>query len=139
MSESGTPRADELRDVVERYLLACGSGQAGPVRETLARDACLYDLNMGPIRGADAIAEYWADFARGWERVTWRLDSFVATGDVAGAEWTMDGRRAQGTEPVLVSGAEFYAFDTARIAQIRQYWRPARSGQDSRLQGFSYR
>lgn len=123
---------------VEAYFAACNSGDADAVAAHFAPHACIYDLNLQPVRG-DGIGPFWAAVFRKWQGPQWTLDSVVedeAAGVVA-IEWTMTGTWQDA--PFRVSGSEHYAFDGDLIAEIRQYWIFDTDKRERRLIGFPYR
>jgi ketosteroid isomerase-like protein len=126
-----------FRDRVEAYFAACNTGEAAAVAAHFAPDACIYDLNLKPVRG-DAIGPFWGAVFRKWHGAHWEIDSLVedeAAGAVA-IEWTMRGTRDGAA--FRVSGSEHYAFDGDLIAEIRQYWIFDPDHPEKRLIGFPY-
>lgn len=127
-----------LRDRVEAYFASFHTPSLEGIGAHFSPDACVYDLNVKPVRGRDTIAKFWLAVCEKWQDPRWTIDSLVedaAAGAVA-IEWTMAGRR-DGV-PFRVSGSEHYSFEDGLISEIRQYWIFDPKQPDHQLLGFPY-
>lgn len=106
--------------LVRDYFAACSRGDVAGVAGSFCPDAVVYDTNHRPVRGAEAIAAFFAKVRDRSGGATWHVDTYVGDEHAAAIEWTMlvpgDG------ETVAVRGSEHYEFADGRIRQIRQYW-----------------
>ena len=126
------PRTDLVRDYFER----CNSGTAAQLAAAFTDDAVVYDTNVAPVRGPDAIGAWWVKVRDHWGGARWVVDAAVEQGDAVAVEWTMSGESAAG--PFTVRGSDHYDFRGDRICQIRQYWTFDRDAPGSELRGFPY-
>jgi ketosteroid isomerase-like protein len=106
--------------LVRAYFAACSRGDREAVAASFRPDAVVYDTNHRPVRGAAAIADFFAKVRDRWQGATWHVDTFVGDASAAAAEWTM--LVTHGGATVAVRGSEHYEFADGRIRQIRQYW-----------------
>ncbi len=125
---------------VRAYFEACNRGDPAALAVHFTTDAVIYDTNIAPMRGRDAIAAGWAAIAAKWGGATWSVDSVVAAADgsVAAIEWSMAGTDPRSGQPFVFRGSEHYRFDGTLIAEIRQYWTFDRDRLDSGLIGYPY-
>jgi hypothetical protein len=127
-------------DAAERiraYFEACGRGSAADITSHFTAEAVIYDTNIEPVRGADAIGEMWVKVRERWGGARWTVDSVVAQGDAAAIEWTMTGVDPADQRPFAFRGSEHYRFDQrGLIAEIRQYWTFDRAILDTGLRGY---
>ena len=127
---------------IEAYFTDCGRGTAADIARHFTPDAVIYDTNVGPTRGSDAIGEMWVKVRERWNGATWRVDSFVGDGDHAAIEWSMRGRDSGHDRPFTFRGSEHYVFDSSGseplIGEIRQYWTFDRVRLDTGLLDYPY-
>jgi len=107
---------------IEAYFHACSSGGAEDVASHFTGDAVIWDTNLAPCRGSDAIGAMWVKVRRRWGGARWTVDTAVTDGDTAAIEWTMTGIEPREQRPFAFHGSEHYAFRDSLIAEIRQYW-----------------
>ncbi len=108
---------------IEAYFRACTTGTAADIAAHFTADAVIWDTNLAPCRGADAIGAMWVKVRRRWDGAVWTVDTAVTDGTTAAIEWTMTGRDARDEpRPFAFHGSEHYAFRDSLIAEIRQYW-----------------
>ena len=134
----------EPRDRIVAYFTACGEGSAADIASHFTPDAVIYDTNLRPARGAEAIGAMWVKVRQRWGGATWHVDSFIGATESAGhpdpgpvgsqqvaaIEWSMYGTAPATGEaaprPFVFRGSEHYRFapdaDDLLIAEIRQYW-----------------
>ena len=125
---------------VRSYFEACNAGDPAALVVHFTPEAVIYDTNIPPMRGRDAIAVGWAAIAAKWGGATWAVDSMVAAADgsVAAIEWSMAGTDPRTGQPFVFRGSEHYRFAGTLIDEIRQYWTFDRERLDSGLIGYPY-
>lgn len=119
-SSADTPLDPVAR--IEAYFLACSTGEAGDIAAHFTGDAVIWDTNLAPCRGAEAIGAMWVKVRRRWGGAVWTVDTAVTDGTTAAIEWTMTGTEPREQRPFVFHGSEHYAFRDSLIAEIRQYW-----------------
>lgn len=147
-----TDRAGRIR----AYFADCSHADAAAIGMHFTVDAVIYDTNVPPVRGRDAIGRFWVRVREKWGGAEWHVDAVLEDGDRAAIEWTMTGRtpvQAASAEAVgagagtgasevgrafAVRGAEWYRFEGGLIAEIRQYWTFDPASPGSQLRGFPY-
>ena len=107
---------------IEAYFQACSGGTAEAIAAHFTDDAVIWDTNLAPCRGADAIGAMWVKVRRRWGGAVWTVDTAVTDGTTAAIEWTMTGIEPREQRPFTFHGSEHYAFRDSLIAEIRQYW-----------------
>lgn len=140
--DSGVSDAVERRrKLVYDYFAACTTGSAEGVGSCFSTDAVIYDTNHPPVKGCEAIGNFWNKIHAKWKGAVWIIDRMVADRDELGIEWTMSGT-SPATGPFAVRGAEHYAFagspEKPLISEIRQYWIFDQKNPGSQLIGFDY-
>lgn len=124
---------------IAAYFDACTHGDAAAIAAHFTADAVIFDTNVPPVRGRDAIGRFWVRVRDKWGGAAWQVDAVVAEGDRAAIEWTMTGRVVATDAPFAVRGAEWYRFEDGLIAEIRQYWTFDPAAPGSELVGYPYR
>ncbi len=125
---------------IRSYFDACNGGDPDAVAVHFTPDAVVYDTNIPPMRGRDAIAAGWAAIAAKWGGATWSVDTVVEAADGSGAaiEWSMVGTDPRSGTSFVFRGSEHYRFVDGLIDEIRQYWTFDRERLDSGLVGYPY-
>lgn len=115
-----TGAAARNETAVRAYFEACNRGDAAGISAFFTPDAVIYDLNVEPIRGAEAIGRFWHQVSSR-RQATWRIDTLLVGPRAVAMEWAMTvGRPVAGT----VFGSDHYDLDEhGRITEVRQYWR----------------
>ena len=130
------------RSRIEAYFATCNDGSAGDIAGHFTADAVIYDSNLDPCRGSDAIGAMWVKVRQRWGGARWSVDT--AVGDAmadgtAAIEWTMRGSDPRaGDRRFAFRGSEHYRFDGTLIAEIRQYWTFDPERLDTGLLGYGY-
>ena len=106
---------------IKRYYHGCNTADVELMKSTFTEDVVHYFTHHKPIRGAEALAAYWAKMQ---PRVggVWTVDHALVQGDEAVIEWTMQWTPPGQKKPQLIRGAEWYVFSDGRIAEIRAYY-----------------
>jgi ketosteroid isomerase-like protein len=130
----------EPADRIRSYFEACNGGAPGDVAAHFTPDAVIYDTNIPPQRGRDAIAAGWSAIRDKWGGATWSVDSVVAAanGDAAAIEWSMRGTDPKSGRAFVFRGSEHYRFVDTLIDEIRQYWTFDRERLDTGLVDYPY-
>ena len=128
---------------IEHYFKACGEGTADEIGSHFTVGAAIYDTNVRPIIGREAIGEMWVKVRERWQGARWHVDSFVGDADGAAIEWSMTGTDPASGRPFVFRGSEHYMFEDSSserclIAEIRQYWTFDPDRLDTGLLGFAY-
>ena len=124
------------RERIEGYFRACSEGDADAVTSHFTPEAVIYDTNHAPLRGADAIGQFWSKICERWQGATWYVNSCISGADCAAIEWTMTGRKDGRT--FTMRGSEHYRFVGGKIDEIRQYWTFDEARLDTGLVDFPY-
>ena len=123
---------------ITAYFDACTHGTAADIAAHFTVDAVVYDTNLEPFRGAEAIGAGWVRIRDHWQGARWTVDSVVSEGDAAAIEWSMAGTDPRDGEPFVFRGSEHYRFDGDLIAEIRQYWTFDPDTLDTGLRNYPY-
>ncbi len=121
---------------ISAYFEACSGGSAPDIAAHFTDDAIIYDTNVAPFRGAQAIGEAWVKIRNDWQGARWTVDSVVVEGAAAAIEWSMTGTDPRSGRSFVFRGSEHYRFDNGRIAEIRQYWTFDATRLDTGLRGY---
>lgn len=123
---------------IRAYFEACNGGSPSDLAAHFTAEAVIYDTNIPPVRGRDAIAASWSAIRDKWGGATWSVDSVVASADGATAaiEWSMHGTDPRSGRSFVFRGSEHYRFVDTLIDEIRQYWTFDRERLDTGLIGY---
>jgi ketosteroid isomerase-like protein len=138
MAHRETTMATDPEARIRAYFADCGHGDAAAIAAHFTDGAVIYDTNVPPVRGSEAIGRFWVRVREKWGGATWQVDAVLVDGERAAIEWTMHGRQPAGGEPFAVRGAEWYRFEAGRIAEIRQYWTFDPASPGTGLVGYPY-
>jgi ketosteroid isomerase-like protein len=111
---------DEAESIARRYMDLCNTGDAASIGGCFTADAVIYDLNVPPVKGAEAIGQFWVRVRDRWEGGTWSIIALVSDGRTVAVEWDLRGRRHG--EPILFRGADMITVEAGRISEVHQYW-----------------
>jgi ketosteroid isomerase-like protein len=123
--------------LIRSYFAACSTGTAAEIAAHFTPDAIVYDTNVAPMRGAEAIGAGWVRVRGKWG-ATWHVEACVSEGDAAAIEWSMTGSDPSDGRRFVFRGSEHYRIESGLIAEIRQYWTFDRTRLDTGLVGFAY-
>lgn len=121
---------------IRAYFIACSSGTAADVACHFTEAATIFDTNVPPVHGREAIGRFWVRVREKWGGASWHVDSLIVNGDAAAIEWHMRG--CAGGGEFVVYGSEHYRFADGLIAEIRQYWTYNPRSPGSALLGYAY-
>jgi len=107
--------------IINRYYHGCNTADVDLMKSTFTDDVVHYFTHHAPVRGAEALATYWAKMQ---PRVNgmWAVDHAIVQSNEAVIEWTMQWTPPGQKKPQLIRGAEWYVFRDERIAEIRAYY-----------------
>ena len=123
---------------IRAYFDACTHGDAAAIGGHFTPDATIYDTNVPPVQGREAIGRFWVRVREKWGGAVWQVDAVLAASDRAAIEWTMTGRDPATGNAFNVHGAEWYRFADGLIAELRQYWTFDATAPGSQLLGYAY-
>lgn len=126
----------EPSERVTAYFHACTTGTAADIAAHFTPEAVIYDTNVAPVRGADAIGDLWVTVRERWQGAVWTVTSLVAEGEAAAIEWQMTGTDPTTRKRFVFRGSEHYRFVDSLIDEIRQYWTFDRDHLDTGLVGY---
>ena len=93
---------------IRQYYHGCSTADVELMQSTFTADVVHYFTHHAPIRGAQALATYWAKM-QPRIRATWSCDHAIVQGDECVIEWTMTWTPPTGTVEAM-RGAEWYVF-----------------------------
>jgi ketosteroid isomerase-like protein len=130
---------------IRKYYEGCNRGDIGLMVSTFTPDVVHYftDLNRppgkrGPVKGALALAQYWANFQKEGRTTQWTVDHGIVEGDEAVIEWSMRSTGPDEGTRRLLRGTEWYVFKAGKIAEIRAYYHYTGREPREELSGFPY-
>jgi hypothetical protein len=107
-------------DIIHTYYRGCNTADVALMRSTFTADVVHYFVDHSAVRGAHALANYWAKVAPRTQ-ANWQLDHALVSEPEAVIEWSMRWVPAQSGEAEVLRGTEWYLFDGDRITEIRSY------------------
>lgn len=124
---------------VRRYMQACNDGDPDALRAAFAPDVEAYFIDIAPVRGREALAQFWRKVHEKTGAL-WTCDRVIAAGDEVVVEWTETWLPRGATDRVLSRGVDLFVLRDGLIREIRQYHRPAALpwSQPFEMQGFDY-
>ncbi len=130
---------------IRRYYDGCNRGDIDLMISTFTPDVVHYfsDSHLppeqrGPIRGAAALAKYWASWQKGGHSARWSVDHGIVEGNEAAIEWSVVLRGPRGGNRRLLRGTEWYVFRRGKIAEVRAYYHYTSRTTVNELGGFPY-
>lgn len=108
-------------DTIRRYYQGCNTADGALMRSTFTSDVVHYFTHHDPVRGADALAQYWESM-QPRINATWTLDHGIVQGAEAVIEWSMSWTPPGSGEREMIRGAEWYEFEDDLIREIRAYY-----------------
>ena len=117
-----TPRTSghDFIDTIHTYYQGCNTADVELMLSTFTEDVVHYFVDHSAVRGASALANYWAKVAPKTQ-ANWQLDHALVQDSEAVIEWSMAWVPAQTGVRELLRGTEWYVFRQGRIAEIRSY------------------
>ena len=127
-------------ETIRAYYNGCSTGDVELMKSTFTPDVTHYFTESEPVRGAEALATFWAGFNTSTRKSEWTVDRFMADGDEAVIEWTMISTYLEeGGRKAFLRGAEWYVFHDGKVAEIRAYYLWTEEQRESELVGFPYK
>lgn len=106
------------------YMQACNTGDVPALEAAFTDDVVAYFIDIAPVRGRTLLAQFWEKVHR-LTGARWTCDRVIAHGDDVVVEWTEMWTPKGASGPVLSRGVDLFELRDGRIAEIRQYHRPA--------------
>ena len=128
IADSGSePRASEPRKQYARLIAEFGlgweRGDSDRIVGVFSDDAVFtVDPFSAPLRGRDAIREYWQDIPREQSEISFKIGEIFVVGPWFSVEFRCRFRRRRTGEWVDVRGALFCETDSDQISEMRMYW-----------------
>ena len=107
-------------ETIKTYYAGCNHADEQLMISTFTPDVVHYFVDHGEVRGAQALANYWAKVAPK-TGANWRLDHAMVQEPEAVIEWSMLWVPKATGKPEILRGSEWYIFDAGKIAEIRSY------------------
>jgi hypothetical protein len=107
-------------DLIQTYYQGCNTQDVELMLSTFTDDVVHYFVDHSAVRGAHALANYWAKVAPRTE-ANWQLDHALVQEPEAVIEWSMAWVPPQTGVAEILRGSEWYVFRGERIAEIRSY------------------
>ena len=107
-------------DTIQAYYRGCNTQDVDLMLSTFTGDVVHYFVDHSAVRGAMALANYWAKVAPRTQ-ANWQLDHALVQESEAVIEWSMAWVPAQTGQQELLRGSEWYLFRDGLIAEIRSY------------------
>lgn len=107
-------------NIIQTYYRGCNTHDVDLMMSTFTEDVVHYFVDHSAVRGAAALANYWAKVAPRTQ-ANWQLDHALVQESEAVIEWSMAWVPAQTGKQEILRGSEWYVFDDRRIAEIRSY------------------
>jgi len=125
--------------VIRRYYEGCNTGNVAQMVSCFTTDVVHYFVDHAPVRGAHALAGYWAKIGP-LTRAAWSVDHFIAGVDEAVIEWSMRWTPPGGDEEEDLRGSVWFSFEAEQISEIRSYHANhyLSAPQNRELHGFPY-
>ncbi len=128
-----------LRTVIETYYHGCNTADTGLMISTFTDDVVHYFVDHSPVRGAAALANYWAKVGPATQ-AHWQVEHALIAEPEGVIEWSMRWVPVQTGAAEVLHGTEWFVFRDGRIAEIRSYHNNfyLQSPQNRALHDFDY-
>ncbi len=107
-------------ETIKTYYRGCNTADVPLMLSTFDADVVHYFVDHSPVRGASALANYWAKVGPR-TKANWQLDHALVQEPEAVIEWSMSWIPAVTGNMEVLRGAEWYVFSGGKIAEIRSY------------------
>ncbi|MEM7003681.1 MAG: nuclear transport factor 2 family protein [Pseudomonadota bacterium] len=107
-------------EVIKTYYRGCNTADVALMCSTFTADVVHYFVDHSAVRGAQALANYWAKVAPRTQ-ANWQLDHALVQDDEVAIEWSMRWQPPADVPPEILRGSEWYIFQDGKIAEIRSY------------------
>lgn len=110
-------------DLIERFGKAWEAGDKDAILAVFTDDpAFVPDPMDQPLRGRDALAEYWRDIPRAQAEISFRSGEIFVAGPWFSVEFRCTFRRRRTGEWMDVRGALFCETEDGKVSEMRMYW-----------------
>ena len=107
-------------DIIGRYYEGCSTANVDLMMSTFDPDVVHYFVDHSPVRGAEALANYWSKVAPK-TKASWVLDHIIVQEPEAVIEWSMPWTSPLDQKREVLRGTEWYIFKGDKIVEIRSY------------------
>ena len=107
-------------ETIKTYYQGCNTADIGLLKSTFTDDVVHYFVDHSAVRGAQALANYWAK-VQPKTQANWQLDHALVQDDEVVIEWSMQWQPPADVAPQVLRGSEWYIFRAGKIAEIRSY------------------
>lgn len=121
--EGPTSERDRYAALVEQFGAGWEQLSAKLMAQVFADDAVFIPDAFGaPVRGRDAIEEYWNDIPYEQSDVSFRFGEIYVVGPWFATEFKCTFRRRRTGDPIDVRGAMFCEIAGDVLSEMRMYW-----------------
>jgi uncharacterized protein (TIGR02246 family) len=116
--------ARHVEDWLDRYGRAWEERDPGAAAALFTEDATYRETPFAePLRGAEAVREYWADVTEQQEDIRFGYGLLAVTGELAIALWTSTFTSVPGGDRVELDGVFVLRFgDDGLCNELREWW-----------------
>jgi len=112
--------------LIDEFGKGWEEGKSDLIAEVFTDDAVFSpDPFANPLRGREAIAEYWKDIPREQAEISFKSGEIFVAGPWFSVEFRCRFRRRRSGEWMDVRGAFYCETGEGRISEIRMYWHRA--------------
>ena len=120
------------RTLMDAFGKGWAKADASSILLVYAREAVFIETPFSePIKGIDALREYWLDVSYHQSEITFTSGEIYAAGPWFSTEFKLVFRRKRTGEWVEARGAIFCETDGAEITEMRMYWHRWNGGKDT--------
>ena len=107
-------------ETILQYYEGCNTADMDLMMSTFTDDVVHYFVDHSAVRGARALANYWAKVGP-ITKANWVLDHCLVQEPEAVIEWSMRWIPSQTGVAEMLRGSEWYVFEAGLIKEIRSY------------------
>ena len=122
----------QYAELIDEFGKGWEKGKSDRMAGVFTEDAVFRpDPFANPLRGRDAIAEYWKDIPREQAEISFRIGEVFSVGPWFSVEFRCKFRRRRTGEWVDVRGALFCETADEKISEMRMYWHRATNTEET--------
>jgi len=123
MDDEQQDRRKAYDALIARFKEGWETGNAETMADIFSADAAYYPSPFDtPVKGTDAIKEYWKDVPMEQSEIAFRYGEIFEIGPWFATEFKCTFRRRRTGEPVDIRGALFCETTDDKISEMRMYW-----------------
>ena len=141
ITDSPAGNVHRYQGIIESYYHGCNTVDVELMMSCFTDDVVHYFTHYQPVRGAGALAQFWAHIVPKHGNM-FSVDHCIVQEPEAVIEWTLELTATPETGRELIRGAEWYVFRDDRISEIRAYYLNRHESYDRpdfELWGYPYR